>query len=66
MRLKPWLAIASVAAFASLLTQACGDDDTGGGVIPSIDAGNDASVHRYDDEGACEGEDRLFADGFDG
>ena len=29
--------------------------------------GNDALVHRYDDDGECEGaDDRLFVDGFDG
>lgn len=30
-------------------------------------SGNDALVHRYDDDGKCEGaDDRLFVDGFDG
>lgn len=28
--------------------------------------GSEAIVHRYDDTGACEGTDPLFADGFDG
>ena len=37
------------------------------GAGPFLAAGNDASVHRYDDDGACEGgSDVLFTDGFDG
>lgn len=37
------------------------------GAGPFLAAGNDASVHRYDDDGECgDGSDLLFADGFDG
>ena len=37
----------------------------GGGTF--LEAGNDASVHRYDDDGACaDADDSVFADGLDG
>lgn len=37
-----------------------------GATVFAEGSGNDAVVHRYDGEGACVGDDAIFADGFDG